>query len=456
MSASGRSHFVGIGGAGMSVVAELELAHGRSVSGSDARDSEALRRLGRLGAQVHVGHDPGHVAGASVVVVSSAVRPDNVELVAAREAGIEVVHRSVALARAAQGRDVVAVAGAHGKTTTSAMLAVALREAGADPSFAIGGTVLALGTGAHLGAGSAFVVEADESDSSFLNYAPGVAVVTNIEPDHLDHFGTPEAFEDAFVRFAGTLRPGGLLIACADDAGADRLAAHARGLGIRVVTYGTSAEADVLIEIADLGPAGSRSSLRTQPGRTVDLQLAVPGEHNVRNAAAAWCAGVELGIGEDAMAAALGTFGGTARRFEERGTAAGVRVVDDYAHNPTKVAAAVATGRRAAGEGRLLVLFQPHLYSRTRDFAEAFGRALAAADEIVLAPIYGAREEPLPGVTSDLVAQTLPGSRYVEDRLAAATAVADLARAGDLVMTVGAGDVTELAEVVLRRLRERA
>lgn len=451
---TGRVHFVGIGGAGMSVVAELVLARGMPVSGSDARESAALERLRALGAEVWVGHDPAHVEGAAQLVVSSAVREDNPEVAAARAVGIEVVHRSTALAQAAAGLDVVAVAGAHGKTTTSAMLAVALQAAGTDPSFAIGGTVLALGTGAHLGQGSAFVAEADESDGSFLRYAPRVGVVTNIEPDHLDHYGSAEAFEAAFVEFAGTIRPGGLLVACSDDPGAARLAASAARAGVRVQTYGTSEGADISLTIRELGPAGSSAVLHGPDG-DVELVLAVPGEHNVRNAAAAWCAGVALGVDGATMARALGTFEGTARRFQDRGTVAGVRVIDDYAHNPTKVGAAVATGRRAAGDGRLIVLFQPHLYSRTIDFAAEFAESLRSADEVVLTAIYGAREAPRPGVSSTLITDRLPGSRYVPERVEAAETAAGLARPGDLVMTIGAGDVTELAEVILASLEAR-
>lgn len=456
----GRVHFVGIGGAGMSVVAELALARGAGVSGSDSRDAPNLARLRALGARIWIGHDAQHVEGAAQVVVTSAVRENNPEVVAARAAGIEVIHRSTALAQVAAGRDIVAVAGAHGKTTTSAMLAVALQAAGADPSFAIGGSVLALGTGAHLGGGAAFVAEADESDGSFLRYAPRIGIVTNIEPDHLDHYGTAAAFEAAFVEFAATIRPGGLLVACADDAGSARLAASAREAGVRVLTYGKDPGADIRIEIRDLGPAGSTAVLHDPDRRggaslAVELTLAVPGEHNVRNAAAAWCAGVELGIEGTAMAEALGTFAGTARRFQDRGTVAGVRVVDDYAHNPTKVAAAVVTGRRTAAPGRLVVLFQPHLYSRTRDFAAEFADALAGADEVVLTAIYGAREEPLPDVTSALISERVLGSHHVPDRLEAARAAAALAEPGDLVMTVGAGDVTELADVILAALESR-
>ncbi|WP_235020099.1 UDP-N-acetylmuramate--L-alanine ligase [Ruania rhizosphaerae] len=447
-------HLIAIGGAGMSVIAELLLAGGAQVSGSDRQDSAVLRRLADLGARVHVGHAAEHVLGADLVVVSSAIGSDNVELRAAREAGIEIVHRSVALAQASAGKDFVAVAGAHGKTTTSAMLAVALRDAGGDPSFAIGGAVLALGSGARAGTGQVFVAEADESDGSFLNYTPRVAIVTNIEPDHLDHYGTPAAFEAAFDDFAGRVVPGGLVITCADDEGAARFAERVRAGGTRVRTYGSHPAADVRLDRIVLEPSAASARLLAPEGE-FELELAVPGEHNLRNAAAAWCAGVELGVAAETMAAGLGTFTGTARRFEDRGTVAGVRVVDDYAHNPTKVAAAVRTGRGAVGAGRVLVLFQPHLFSRTQTFAAEFADALAGADEVILTAIYPAREEPRPGVTSALISDRLPGARYVPDHRHAAHAVADLAREGDLVMTIGAGDVTVLGEVVLDRLRER-
>jgi UDP-N-acetylmuramate--alanine ligase len=460
-------HFIGIGGAGMSVVAELFLAAGRPVTGSDARASAVVDRLRGMGASVHVGHRAEHVVGAGTVVVSTAVRPDNPELVAARDAGIPVIHRSRALALAAEGKDFVAVAGAHGKTTTSSMLAVALAEVGADPSYAIGGEVVALGTGAHAGSGAAFVAEADESDRSFLAYRPRVAVVTNIEADHLDHYESEAAVHEAFEEFAARIVPGGLLVACRDDDGAARLAAAVGAGGTRVRTYGTAAAApaaadDVAVDVLRLGAAGASARLTWRrpgvPAVEVELVLAVPGRHNVLNAAAAWSAGVELGAGPAALAAALGTFTGTRRRFEARGEAGGVRVVDDYAHHPTEVAALLAAARVAAGAGRVLVLFQPHLYSRTLAFADEFAAALVAADEVVLTAIYGAREDPRPGVTSELVTDAMARrgagerARYVPDRLDAARTVAALARPGDLVLTVGAGDVTELPGPILEAL----
>ena len=453
-----RAHFVAIGGAGMSVIAELMLAQGIEVSGSDRADSPVLARLAELGANVHVGHDAAHVQGADTVVVSTAIRPDNPEVVAAQEQGIEVIHRSQALARAAREQDFVAVAGAHGKTTTSAMLALALADLGTDPSYAIGAQLRGRGSGGHLGTGGVFVAEADESDGSFLAYHPRVAVVTNIEPDHLDHYGSEQAVHQAFADFAAQIVPGGLLVACTDDPGAAALARRAAASGTRVLGYGSTPVEDlpqVRIEIEELGGQGSIARLvdpRSVAGQSTTLALAIPGEHNLRNATAAWCAGRELGVDPQALAQALGTFTGTARRFEDRGSAAGVRVVDDYAHHPTEVAALLATARRVAGDGRVLVLFQPHLFSRTQAFADAFADALSAADAVVLTGIYPAREEPLPGVTSALIADQVPGGRYLTDREQAAHAIADLAAPGDLVLTVGAGDVTELGPVILERL----
>ncbi|MFC7405360.1 UDP-N-acetylmuramate--L-alanine ligase [Georgenia alba] len=459
-----RFHLVGVGGAGMSAVAELLAARGHEVSGSDQRDSPVLAHLRTVGVTTWVGHDASHVPSEGNLVVSTAVRESNPELVEARRRRLRVLHRSEALVRAAQGRDFVAVAGAHGKTSTSAMLAVALDAAGQDPSYAIGGTVLAHGTGAHLGHGPAFVAEADESDKSFLAYTPRVAVVTNVEPDHLDQHGTEEAFRRSFEDFVARIVPGGLLVAGADDEGSLTLARHAQSSGTRVVTYGATrtapdgVEAHVEVVPTGGGSAAAGRLLRHGAGDALeaDLTLRVGGRHMLLNAAAAWAAGLELGVDSDAMARGLETFTGTGRRFEHRGDAAGVRVVDDYAHHPTEVEATLAAAREQAGVGRVLVLFQPHLYSRTQAFAERFGAALGGADEVVVTDVYAAREDPVPGVDGSLVTHAMTGAgRYVPDRLEAARAVADLARPGDLVLTVGAGDVTELGPVILERLRGR-
>ena len=345
----------------------------------------------------------------------------------------------------------------------------------------------ALGTGAHLGSGPALVAEADESDRSFLNYTPRVEIVTNVEPDHLDSYGTAEAFETAFVDFAHRLVPGGLLVACAADAGALRLAQSAAAEGLRVVTYSFAGpdtlpggvlvgEGHVHLDIQERGASSTRGllTLTTAAGREpaggageephhgpVELVLAVPGDHVALDAAGAWAAGIELGVEPARMARALGAFGGTGRRFEDRGEADGVRVIDDYAHHPTEIEALLRTARGVAQErgGRVLVLFQPHLFSRTRAFADRFGQALALADAVVIADVYPARETQadFPDITGDTVAQRVPGgiARFVAERLDAAHAVADLARPGDLLLTVGAGDVTELAGTVLADLAAR-
>ncbi|MEE6274060.1 UDP-N-acetylmuramate--L-alanine ligase [Georgenia wangjunii] len=460
--APGRAHLIGIGGAGMAPVAELLAARGWQVSGSDARESVALERLRTLGVDARAGHDAAHVPDGARVVVSTAVRPDNPELVAARERGLDVLHRSEALALVADGQDFVAVAGAHGKTTTSAMLAVALTDLGLDPSYAIGGKVLALGAGAHLGTGRAFVAEADESDGSFLAYSPALALVTNIEPDHLDHYGSRGAFEQAFRDFVARIVPGGTLVACADDAGALALVEDTAG-AVRTVTYGTGpapspGREHVRLVGATSDGSSARAELVSGTG-TVTLELAVGGLHNLRNAAGAWCAGVALGAEPAAMARALGRFTGTGRRFEARGEAGGVRVVDDYAHHPTEVSATLRTARLAAGQGRVLALFQPHLYSRTRTFAAEFAQALSAADVVVVTDVYAAREDPVPGVDSSLITDAMadhPDARVVGDRFDAARAVARRARPGDLVLTIGAGDVTELGPVVLAEVAQDA
>ncbi len=449
-------HFIGIGGAGMSVVAELLSERGMHVTGSDQADGPTLSRLRDRGIDVQVGHEAGNVPVGSVVVVSSAIRDSNVELAVARARGQRVIHRSQALALAAMGKRFVAVAGAHGKTTTSAMLVIALRQAGLDPSAAVGGVVPQLGTGAHLGGGDVFIAEADESDGSFLAYTPVVELVTNVEPDHLDHYGTREAFEQAFVDFSDRLVPGGLLVCCAEDPGAARLARTARDAGHRVRTYGRPGHCrqrpDVRVEDLDDGPRGSRAVLVDGEIR-VDLVVSVAGDHNVLNAAGAWAVGVDLGVEPTLMASSLAAFTGTARRFEARGRVGSRRLFDDYAHHPTEVAATLAQAHLVAGDGPVTVVFQPHLYSRTRNFAERFAHALAAADVVVVTSVYGAREDPLPGVDSSLITDRLPGSYLEPDLHAAARLGARLTGPGGILVTMGAGSVTTVGDDVLDEWR---
>ncbi|ACZ30316.1 UDP-N-acetylmuramate/alanine ligase [Xylanimonas cellulosilytica DSM 15894] len=478
----GRVHLIGVGGAGVSVVARLLAARGVEVQGSDAADGPALAALRDDGIRVWVGHDAAHVVTpdggplVDTVVVSSAVRETNPELAAARAAGIRVLHRSQALASLMLGQRAVAVAGAHGKTTTSAMIATVLRAAGVDASFAIGGTVrlrAADGTttavpGGHRGTSDVLVAEADESDGSFLNYAPTIAVVTNVEPDHLDHYGTREAFDAAFVAFAGRLRRAadgsvGILVACADDDGAATLAAAHRAHGGTAVTYGTSPGADVVVSDLHSGADGASATVAGGPlgDRPLPLRLAVTGVHNLLNATAAVVTAALLGTPPADAVAGAAAFVGTGRRFEPRGEAGGVRVVDDYAHHPTEIEALLRAARPVAGTGRVLVLFQPHLYSRTRIFADRFAAALALADEVVVTGVYRAREDVDPAVGARTITDLLPttasggGVHAVEDRQEAARRIAELARPGDLVLTVGAGDVTELAPEILEHLAHR-
>ncbi|MGD9527654.1 MAG: UDP-N-acetylmuramate--L-alanine ligase [Pseudonocardia sp.] len=461
-AAKDRVHLIGIGGAGMSGIARILLARAVEVSGSDARESPTVLALRALGARVEIGHDAAHLPPApATVVVSSAIRDTNPELAAARERGLPVVHRARALAALAAGRRLVAVTGTAGKTSTTSMLTVALQHAGLDPSFAIGGDLASSGTGAHEGGGDVFVAEADESDGSFLAYTPLVAIVTNVEADHLDHYGTAEAYTAAFVEFLDRIVPGGALVTCTDDPGAAALARAAQERGLRVLRYGAAADADA--RLVAFRPEGHGAAvLLRHAGVDHELRLAVPGEHMARNALAALLAGVELSVAPELMLEGLAGFDGVRRRFEYRGRAAGVAVYDDYAHHPSKVAAQLRAARdvvRAAGEGRVVVAFQPHLYSRTRDFAAEFGEALGLADEVVVLDVYGAREDPEPGVTGELVAAAvaLPPERvhYVPRWLDVPVVVARLARPADLVITMGAGDVTVLGPEVLRELEQR-
>jgi UDP-N-acetylmuramate--alanine ligase len=445
----GRVHFIGIGGVGMSAVARILVARGLVVSGSDAKDLPVMADLASAGARIAVGYDAANLGDAQTVVAGSAIRADNPELVAAREAGLPVLHRSEALAATMGGDIVVTVAGTHGKSTTTSMIAVLLQGAGLDPSFAIGANVPALGVNAAHGASGIFVAEADESDGSFLNYRPRIAVVTNVEPDHLDHYGTAEAVYASFDRFTELLPPDGVLVACADDAGALALARRTATRGnTRVLLYGTSDDADLMLH--DGGPGDV--SVSTADGRFA-LELQVPGRHNALNAAAAFAVALELGVDPASAATALARFSGASRRFELKGEAGGVRVFDDYAHHPTEVRAALAAARSVAGDHKVHVLFQPHLFSRTREFAREFADALNLADTALVLDIYPAREDPIPGVTSQLIADHLgAGGRLVAGNAAVAELVG-AARAGDIVLTAGAGDVTAFGPQIVQALR---
>jgi UDP-N-acetylmuramate--alanine ligase len=458
-----RVHLVGIGGAGMSGIARILLDRGMAVSGSDAKESPTLMTLRAQGAHVAVGQAAENLdlleGGPTAVVVSSAIKAENPELAEARARGLTVLHRSEALAALMEGHRVACVAGTHGKTSTTSMLTVALQHCRLDPSFAIGGDLNESGANAHHGAGGIFVAEADESDGSFLAFSPSVAVVTNVEADHLDHHGTVEAYNAIFESFVERLVSGGVLVACVDDPGSAALALLAESHGVRVRRYGRAA-ADVTMTSYEPVDGGGLASILLD-GSPVEVRVAVPGEHMALNALGALVAGLELGAPLAGLLEGIAGFGGVRRRFEFKGRSGGVRVYDDYAHHPTEVAAQLRAARPTAHGGRLIVIFQPHLYSRTRMFATEFGKALGLADEVVVLDVYGAREQPEPGVTGRIIAEAVPlpaaQVRFEPSFEKVPALVAGLATDGDLVLTMGAGDVTMLdAELIAALDRVRA
>ncbi|MFL6267625.1 MAG: UDP-N-acetylmuramate--L-alanine ligase [Actinomycetes bacterium] len=459
-------HLVGVGGAGMSGLARLLLAAGHRVTGSDRSESATLEALRALGAEVWAGHDGARLGRPDLVVASTAIRPANPELVAARILGVPVLGRAQLLALLMAGKVGIAVAGTHGKTTTTGMVVAILEAAGLDPSFAVGGDFKTSGINAAAGTGPHFVAEADESDGSFLLYRPEIAIITNVEPDHLDHYGSVAAVEAAFEEFCRRVLPGGLVVACGDDPGVrevvGRVAADLVARDVQVRFYGTGPDNDVRLIDLELTPDGVRFGLREQGSAGSEaltvgpLTLRVPGAHNALNAAAAWTVSRYLGVDGAQALAALATFGGTRRRFEAKGEAAGVRVVDDYSHHPTEVAAALASARSVVGSGRVIAVFQPHLFSRTRIFATDFGAALSLADRVAVLDVYAAREDPEPGVTGELITDQvrLPAAdvAFCPEPADAVAAVVGWARPGDLVLTIGAGDVTALGPQILRAL----
>ncbi|MGN7781948.1 UDP-N-acetylmuramate--L-alanine ligase [Mycolicibacterium sp. 22603] len=461
-----RVHMVGIGGAGMSGIARILLDRGGQVSGSDAKESRGIAALRARGAQIRIGHDAAALdmlAGGPTAVVTThaAIPKTNPELVAARQRGIPVILRPVVLAKLMAGDRTLMVTGTAGKTTTTSMLIVALQHSGFDPSFAVGGDLGAAGTNAHHGSGPFFVAEADESDGSLVQYRPDIAVVTNIEADHLDFFGTEQAYIDVFDAFVERLRPGGALVVCVDDPGAAALAERTAALGIRVLRYGSTG-ADLAGALIDWEQSGTRAvatvQLAGEPAPRT-MRLSVPGRHMALNALAALLAAVEAGAPPDAVLEALADFEGVRRRFELVGVRSGVRVFDDYAHHPTKVTAALTAVRTLAAEsqGRAIVVFQPHLYSRTQTFAKEFGAALSLADEAVVLDVYAAREQPIAGISGRSIVEhvTVP-VHYVPDFSAVAQRVAEIARPGDVVVTMGAGDVTLLGREILDAVGARA
>ena len=454
----GRVHFVGIGGAGLSAIARIMLARGIPISGSDGVDSPTLEALRALGATVHVGHDADHVRDVDTLVVSTAVPEDNPEVLEARRRGLQILPRSAGQAAVMAGRRVVAVAGTHGKTTTTSLLVAALQAAGADPAYTIGGDLAQTGSNARDGTGEEFVVEADESDGAFLVYRPFAAVVTNVQADHLDVWGTEKAYRRAFVDFLDTVDPGGFLVLCADDPGAAELAAPARERGLDVSLVG---EAGSDLRVSGLGVSAEGTSFDVEVDGAIlgRVTLQVPGRHYALDAAVALAAGLRLGYSFEDLQLGLEAYTGTRRRMEPKGEAGGVRVYDSYAHHPAEIAADLEAARAVAGDGRLVVAFQPHLVSRTRLFGTAMGAALGAADEVVVLDVYLARESADPDVTGRLVADAvpLPPERvaFVDGLEDAAAELVARARAGDLVLTLGAGSVTGVGPMVLDLLGTR-
>lgn len=457
-----RVHFIGIGGIGMSGIAELLANLGYAVSGSDERLSPVTERLAGLGVTVHRGHDARHVADADVVVVSSAVRPVNVEVAEAVRRHIPVIPRAEMLAELMRLRYAVAVAGAHGKTTTTSMIALVLERAGLDPTAVIGGRLSAFGSNARLGRGELMVAEADESDRSFLKLCPTIAVITNIDREHLENYGSFAELQQAFVDFANKVPFHGSVVCCADD---EHVAAVMPSMTRRVITYGvTSRDADVTAADIALGPLTVSAIVqrRAAPGmveRLGTLALNVPGRHNLANALATVAVGLELGLSFDVIARGLAEFRGAERRFEIKGEVGGVLVVDDYGHHPTEIAAVIDAARTL--NRRIVVAFQPHRFTRTAALADDFGPALSGADHVVLTDVYAAGEDPIPGVTSQALAAGIRRAfqgpvDVVPDVGDVPAALARIARAGDLVITLGAGSITAVGDVLVRLLEASA
>ena len=453
------AHFIGIGGAGMSGIALVLAARGARVAGSDLKESRYTRALVDAGVEVHIGHEAANLGEPEVVVVSSAIPETNPELAEARRRGLPVWQRAQMLAQLAGDRITIAVAGTHGKTTTSSMIATMLSAMGEEPTFLIGGEVHAFGTNAVAGSGRHFVVEADESDGSFMHLDPNVIVVTNVEADHLDHYKTLERVEETFVEFMSKARGDRTLVVCADD---ERLVDLAESCGAgRVLTYGLAPTAQVRCAVLDRSGLGHRFSVAFPDGSTVEAKTSVPGVHNVVNATASLAIAYALGFECSLASVGLSGFAGVHRRFEEVGVADGVTVVDDYAHHPTEVRATLL-GASGLDFSRVWVVFQPHRFSRTEALCEEFGAAFADADRLVLLDVYSAGETPIPGISGrtvlDSVLRHHPRSAvawlphrsdvlpYLEPRL----------EEGDLVITMGAGDVTALGPEIVRVLEERA
>ncbi len=443
-------HMVGIGGTGMCGIAEILLEAGFSVSGSDMARTPTTDRLIQLGARVWIGHRAEQVEGSDVVVISSAIDRENVEQIAARERHIPVIRRAEMLAELMRMKYGIGVAGAHGKTTTTSMIGQMLEHAGFDPTVIVGGRLRSLGRHARTGAGQILVAEADEFDRSFLRLAPALAVITNIDREHMDCYSSLDDLKDAFVEYANKVPFYGSVITCLDDARAVSIIPR---IERRLVTYGSSAQADIQVRDIVHHEGATRCRVFYNGDEQGELQLQIPGEHNVKNALAALAVGFELGLAFDQMAAGLAGFSGVHRRSEIKGEAAGRMVVDDYAHHPTEVRATLE-GLKKAWNRRIVAVFQPHLYTRTRDQAEEFGRSFMHSDVLVVTAIYGSREKPIPGVSAESVSESARnyGHKqviYAPERESLAAAVVQVSQPGDMIVTLGAGDIYKVGEQVL-------
>lgn len=448
----------------MSGIARVLLARGIAVSGSDAKDSRRLQALKPLGANVFVGHDADNllIAGTqpSCVVISTAIGKDNPEVVKATELGIPVVSRAIALAELLEDSSAISVAGTHGKTTTTSMLTVILQNAGKDPSFVIGSEMNESGSNAHQGSGELFVVEADESDGTFLVLPTTLGIVTNVEADHLNYWGSYEAVEQAFVDFiVGAGKRDGSAVVCGDDKGAQDVTQRARELGAKVITYGQGIENDAVLSLLPSGSIGSEFTITYQGQEHGPIKLLVPGVHNALNATAAFIAALTLGCTPQQGITGLQSFTGTHRRFEFRGEVSGVRVFDDYAHHPTEIDAVLRAARTVVGQGRVLAAFQAHHYYRTALFSEEFGQALGLADYVVVLEVFAPGEEPIPGASGSTMANNvpLPSEQVVFEPSWSRVPghLVDYAQPGDIILTLGAGDIGMMCPEILTLLEAK-
>ena len=446
----GAVHFVGIGGSGMSGIARILIGMGHSVTGSDLRESSNVAALRELGAKIYIGHDQSHLGNPDTVVVTSALWPTNPEYVLAKEKGIPVIHRSQALAKLASSKRLISVAGAHGKTTSTGMVITALIAMGQDPSFVNGGVINSVGQSSDSGSGELFVIEADESDGSFLHYDTAISLITNVDPDHLDHYGSIEAFHQVFADFANKSKE--LVVISSDDQGAKEVA---KLVTRPMITFGEAMDSTVRVQNIKQDARVSFELVYKDEVSSATLILA--GRHNALNAAGAVATLIGLGFDFEASLREVAKFQGTERRFELHGQERGVSVYDDFAHHPTEVEAALNGARAVVGAGKLITVFQPHLYSRTRLFAKEFAEVLAKSDEVVLLDIYAAREDPEPGVTGELILNNFSDRtriHYAPNWDDASAMAASLAQAGDFIVTMGCGDVYRMVPQLLQELKK--